>query len=50
MTASDFEPALKRFRRYLEGQGMRDATITGYLGNAGRYLKFAKRDRPLNQD
>jgi len=47
---TDFEPALKRFRRYLEGQGMREATVTGYLGNVGRYLKFAKSDRPSNQD
>ena len=47
---TDFKLALKRFRRYLEGQGMREATITGYMGNAGRYLKFAKSDRPLNQD
>ncbi len=47
---TDFEPALKRFRRYLEGQGMRKATVTGYLGNVRRYLKFAQSDRPSNQD
>lgn len=50
VTTTDFEPSLKRFRRYLEGQGMREATITGYLGNVGRYLKFAQSDRPSNQD
>jgi integrase/recombinase XerD len=47
---TDFGPSLKRFRRYLEGIGMREATITGYLGNVGRYLKFAQSDRPSNQD
>lgn len=29
---------------------MREATITGYLGNVERYLKFAESDRPSNQD
>jgi integrase/recombinase XerD len=47
---TDFEPSLKRFRRYLENQGMRETTITGYIGNVGRYLKFAESDRPSNQD
>ena len=47
---TDFEPSLKRFRRYLENQGMREATITGYVGNAARYLKFAGSDRPSSQD
>ncbi|MCK9587336.1 phage integrase N-terminal SAM-like domain-containing protein [Methanothrix soehngenii] len=50
VNTTDFEPLLKRFRRYLEDRGMREATITGYLGNVGRYLKFAKSDRPSNQD
>lgn len=50
VTTTDFEPSLKRFRRYLEDNGMREATITGYLGNVERYLKFAKSDRPSNQD
>ena len=47
---TDFGPALRRFRHYLEGQGMREATVTGYLGNVGRYLKFAQSDRPSGQD
>jgi integrase len=47
---NDFEPSLMRFRRYLEGQGRREATIEGYLGNVNRYLKFARSDRPSNQD
>jgi integrase/recombinase XerD len=49
-TTTDFEPSLKRFRRYLEGQGRREATIEGYMGNVGRYLRFTKTDRPSNQD
>ena len=47
---TDFEHSLNRFRRYLEDQGRREATIEGYLGNVNRYLKFAKTDRPLDQD
>jgi integrase/recombinase XerD len=47
---TDFGPSLNRFRRYLEDQGRREATIEGYLGNVNRYLKFAKTDRPLDQD
>jgi integrase/recombinase XerD len=47
---SDFEPSLKRFRRYLEDQGRREATIEGYMGNVKRYLKFAETDRPIPQD
>lgn len=47
---TNFEPSLKRFRRYLEDQGIRDTTITNYIGNVLRYLKFAKTDHPSTQD
>jgi integrase/recombinase XerD len=49
-TSTDFEPSLKRFRRYLEGLGIRESTIIGYVGNIGRYLKFAKTNQPSHQD
>ena len=39
---TDFEPSLSRFRRCLEDQGRREATIEGYLGNINRHLKFAR--------
>lgn len=42
----DFEMPLKRYRRYLEDQGFRESTLESYVGNVGRYLKFAKTDRP----
>jgi integrase/recombinase XerD len=49
-TSSDFEPSLKRFRRHLEGLGIRESTIIGYVGNIHRYLKFAKTNQPSHQD
>jgi hypothetical protein len=42
----DFEMPLRRYRRYLEDQGFRGSTVESYVGNVGRYLKFAKTDRP----
>ena len=39
-----------RFRRHLEDQGRREATIEGYLGNVNRHLKFARTDRSFGQD
>jgi len=47
---TDFEPSLKRFRRYLEDRGIRDATITTYLGNVHRYLRFAETVNPSTDD
>jgi integrase/recombinase XerD len=47
---TDFEPALRRFRRYLEDNGFRKSTIEGYVGNVGRYLKFAGIDKPSEKD
>jgi hypothetical protein len=49
-STTEFEPSLKRFRRYLEDQGIRESTITGYVGNIHRYLKFAGTIQPSPQD
>lgn len=49
-TTTNFEPSLKRYRRYLEDQGIRDMTITNYQGNVLRYLKFCKTDHPSAND
>lgn len=49
-TSTNFEPSLKRFRRYLEDQGIRESTIIGYIGNICRYLKFTKTNQPSHQD
>jgi integrase/recombinase XerD len=46
----DFNKALKKYKRYLEDQGLRNSTIEEYIGNAGRYLRFAKTDRPSMDD
>ncbi len=42
----DFEMPLRRYRRYLEDRGFRESTVESYIGNVGRYLKFAQTDRP----
>ena len=49
-TTTDFEAALKRFKRYLEDNGFRNSTIEGYVGNVGRYLKFVATDKPSEKD
>lgn len=46
----DFNKAIKKYKRYLEDQGLRNSTIEEYIGNAGRYLRFAKTDRPSMDD
>lgn len=46
----DLNPALKRFRHYLKNNGFRKSTIDGYVICAGKYLEFAKTDRPLIED
>jgi len=49
-TKTDFEPSLRRFRRYLEDNGFRESTIEGYVDNVGRYLKFAGTDKTSEKD
>lgn len=47
--AVDFELPLKRYRQYLEDHGFRGSTVESYVGNVGRYLRFAKTDRPSKE-
>lgn len=49
-SSTNFDNALKKYKRYLEEQGLRVSTIEEYSGNAGRYLRFAKTDRPSIED
>lgn len=37
---------LERFRRYLEGRGLRNETVRLYLGRVGAFLDYAKEDLP----
>lgn len=48
--SASFDKALKKYRRYLEEQGLRESTIEEYIGNAGRYLQFARTDKPSLKD
>jgi hypothetical protein len=42
----DFRPTLLRFRKYLVDNGFRNSTIESYVGHVGRFLEFAKSERP----
>jgi integrase/recombinase XerD len=42
----DFEPALKRFRRYMMNKCFRESTITGYIASLKRFLTYAHDDQP----
>jgi len=46
VTSGDFSVPLQRYMRYLKDNGFRDSTIESYVGQVGRYLKFAGTDRP----
>ena len=46
----DFRPALMRFNRYLEDNGMRKSTITSYVFRVGKFLEFAQNDAPHVDD
>jgi len=46
----DFNPALKRFNRYLEDNGLRESTISSYLFRVGKFLEFAQNDSPHVDD
>ena len=45
----DFNVSLKRYKRYLEDLGFRESTIESYVGHVGRYLEFAKTDKPTTE-
>ena len=42
----DFKPALKRYNRYLEDNGLRKSTISSYVFRVGKFLEFAQDDAP----
>ena len=46
----DFEPALRRYRRYLEDNGLQRSTIEMYVFRVGKYLEFAKTEIPSSED
>jgi integrase/recombinase XerD len=45
-TSGSFGVSLQRYKRYLKDIGFRDSTIDSYVGQVGRYLKFAGTDKP----
>ena len=46
----DIKPALKRYRRYLEDNGLRASTIPMYVSHASKYLEFIGTDSPCADD
>lgn len=46
MPDDNYDQALKKFQKYLITNRYRSSTIDGYVDKVGRYLKFAKTDRP----
>ena len=46
----DIKPALKRYRRYLEDNGLRASTIPMYVLHASKYLEFIGTDSPCADD
>jgi site-specific recombinase XerD len=48
--AKDFMPSLKRFRHFLEDEGLRESTICSYVFRVGKYLEFAASDTPSVED
>jgi integrase/recombinase XerD len=48
--AEDIKPAIKRYKRYLEDQGLRASTIPMYLLHVTKYLEFSQTDSPTPDD
>jgi hypothetical protein len=46
----DLKPAVKRYRRYLEDNGLRASTIPMYVLHVSKYLEFAETDSPCADD
>ncbi len=46
----DFKPALSRYGRFLEGNGLRKSTISSYVFRVGKFLEFAQSDEPQAED
>ena len=43
---SDKDTRLRRFKRYLRDQGVRQSTIDYYLIRVGKYLEFCGNEQP----
>jgi len=48
--AEDIKPAVKRYKRYLEDQGLRASTLPMYLLHVTKYLEFSQTDSPTPDD
>lgn len=46
----DIKPALKRYRRYLENNGLRPSSIPMYVLHVGKYLEFSGTESPNVDD
>jgi integrase/recombinase XerD len=46
----DLRPAIKRYRRYLEDNGLRASTIPMYVLHVSKYLEFSETDSPCADD
>jgi hypothetical protein len=47
---AEISPALKRFQRHLENNGLRQSTIEMYVFRVGKYLEFANSNTPSRED
>lgn len=45
----DFKPVLKRYDRYLEENGIRASTRSSYVFRAGKFLEYAKEEKPQEE-
>jgi len=50
IAVKDLNPALKSFENKLNENGLRQSTIEMYVFRVGKYLSFAKTDRPNSDD
>ena len=48
--AEDLRPAVKRYRRYLEDNGLRASNIPMYVLHVSKYLEFLETDSPCADD
>jgi hypothetical protein len=46
----DLNPAIKRYKRYLEDCGLRESTIPMYVLHVSKYLEFSETDSPSADD
>jgi integrase/recombinase XerD len=50
LCADDIKPAVRRFRRYLEENGLRASTIPMYVSRVSKYLEFSQKESPSSED